>query len=69
MLSPNATKDVAVSVGGATTVTIRLHVLVRCTASVAVHDTVVCPVLKSDPDGGVHTVVTGGLPPVAVAAP
>jgi hypothetical protein len=69
MLSPNATKEVAASSGGGTTVTSNVHVSVRCNASVAVHDTAVCPMLNIDPDAGMHVVVTGALPFTAVAAP
>jgi hypothetical protein len=69
MLSPNATKEVAASIGGGTTVTINVQVSVLCNASVAVHDTAVCPTLNIDPDAGVHVVVTGALPFTAVAVP
>jgi hypothetical protein len=69
MLSPNATKVVAASSGGGTTVTNNVHVSVRCSPSVAVHDTVVCPMVNNDPDAGVHVVVTGALPFTAVAEP
>jgi hypothetical protein len=69
MLSPNARNDVADNLGGASTVTGKLHASVRCKASVAVHVTVEIPTLKTDPEDGVHAVTTGGLPFIAVAAP
>jgi hypothetical protein len=46
MLSPKATKRVAVIVGGAITVTPNVHDAARCRVSVAVQVTVVEPRLK-----------------------
>jgi len=62
MLSPNATNRVTVSVGGATTVIANEHGSVRCSASVAVQLTVVCPMANADPESGVQETVTGALP-------
>jgi len=69
MLSPNARNLVIGSLAGATTVTGKLQVSVRCKASVAVHVTVEAPTLNTEPDAGVHTVTTGALPFTVVAAP
>ena len=69
MLSPKARNDIAVSFGGAVTVTRKLHVSDLSSVSVAVHVTVVFPTSNSDPEDGVHIVVRGGEPLLAVAAP
>src|SRR5580692_8697033 len=66
MLSPNARNLVAVSIGGASTVTVNTQASARCSASVAVHDTAVVPTLNAVPDWMVQLVVTGGLPLVNV---
>lgn len=66
MLSPNATKFVAVSCGGRVTVTVNVHEALRWSASRAVHVTLVDPTAKLDPLAGVHEVVTGAVPPVTV---
>ena len=69
MLSPKATKLVAVILGGTVTVTVNVHVSVRCRESVAVHVTVLGPTGKIDPIAGTQAVVTGVAPPIVVAAP
>ena len=70
MLSPNASNEVTISVGGgagASTVTPNVHGWVaRCSASLAVHDTVCTPTSNSDPDVGLQVTVTGALPLVVV---
>jgi hypothetical protein len=66
MLSPNARNFVRASCGtAAATVTLNVHALVACTASVAVQRTVVVPTGKIDADAGVQLVCTGATPPVA----
>src|SRR6516164_6748093 len=64
MLSPKLTNRVTVSfgTGAAVTVTGNEQLAVRCNASVAVHETVVAPTVKTDPDWGVQLDVTGGFP-------
>jgi hypothetical protein len=49
MLSPKARNFVALSLGGATTVTRKLHDAVCCAASRAVHATSVDPTPKGEP--------------------
>ena len=69
MLSPNARNDVAASVGGGTsdsTVIRNEQASVLCSASVAVHDTLVFPTSNEDPDGGTQAVATGSFPLIVV---
>ena len=47
--------------------TVKEHCAWRDAASTAVHDTAVVPTLNELPDAGVQVVVTGDVPPVAVA--
>src|SRR5258708_149883 len=61
MLSPNATNLVAVSIGGASTVTVNEHASARCSTSVAVHEIVVVPMPRTVPDWIEQLVKTGGL--------
>ena len=71
MLSPKAKNRVTASFGGggtARTVIANEQTSARCSASVAVHDTVVVPTVNVDPDTGVQLVVTGGLPLTKVGA-
>src|SRR5438093_1729830 len=68
MLSPNATNRVAPRTGITSTVTLNVHMSVRCRASVATHVVVVLPTENDEPLGGVHTTDTGAAPPVAVAS-
>lgn len=64
MLSPKARNVVRDSCGsGAATVTVNVHDLVVCTASVAVQRTVVAPTGKSEAAAGVQLVCTGAMPP------
>ena len=69
MLSPNATNLVRVMRGGLVTVMLKTQESVRCSASTAVHVTVVDLTGNSEPLGGVHAVAIGALPPTTVAAP
>jgi hypothetical protein len=62
MLSPNATNRVARIRGGITTVIVKLHELVRCSASVTEQLTVDAPSGNVDPDAGVHAISSGGAP-------
>jgi hypothetical protein len=68
MLSPNATNRVAEIRGGSVTVTLKLHDASRWRASVAVHMTVVEPLMKVAPLAGVQAVVTGWAPPTTIGA-
>jgi hypothetical protein len=62
MLSPNARNDVAVSLGGSSTVTTNEQLSVRWRASVTWQLTVFCPTVKGDPVEGVQVVTTGAWP-------
>jgi hypothetical protein len=66
MLSPKATKLVAVTVGGGNCVrvTVNVHEVAAFTASVAVQVTFESPNGNTDPLGGVHDTFTGAVPPV-----
>jgi len=46
------------------TVTVKLHEAVRPQPSVTLALTVVTPVVKVEPDGGVKTIFNGGTPPL-----
>ena len=59
MLSPNAMNLTALNLAGAVTDTSNEHDAVRLVASVAVHATVVVPMLKELPDPGVQATETG----------
>jgi hypothetical protein len=69
MLSPNATKRVALSLGGTVTVTVNVHESVRCRWSVAVQLTLLGPTGKVDPLAGTQEVATGDAPAIVVALP
>jgi hypothetical protein len=67
MLSPNATNVVALIFGGTVTMTLNEQDAVTLFPSVAVHATGVAPTLNTDPVGGAHSTLVGGVPPLAVA--
>jgi hypothetical protein len=52
------------STTGASTTTVELHDAVWSVASAAVHEKLVLPTAKSDPDAGEQVVVTGAVPPL-----
>jgi hypothetical protein len=62
MLSPNDMNEVVDSFGGLRTVTTNEQLSVRCSASVAEHVSVFCPMLNAVPVAGVQVVVTGASP-------
>jgi hypothetical protein len=64
MLSPNARNFVALSCGGLTTVTLKLHAADFLFASTAEHVTFVVPSGKLDPACGLQEMVTGAAPPL-----
>ena len=68
MLSPNATKRVALIRGGGCTVTVNVQASVRLCASVAVHVTTVDPIGKLSALAGAHCVETGAAPPTTAAS-
>ena len=68
MLSPNARKDVVASFGGLSTETRNEQVSARWSASVAVHETVRCPIENIDPETGEQMVLTGAWPLATVGA-
>jgi hypothetical protein len=66
MLSPNAMNRVALITGtSGTSVTENWQLAVR-TPSVALQLTMVVPTGKLVPDAGLHVMVTGGVPPLAM---
>ena len=66
ILSPNARNFVFEIRGVGVTATLKLHVAVRCRASVAVQVTMVLPSGKLAPDCAEHVTATGAWPPEAV---
>jgi len=52
--------------GRRNTVTLNVHELARCCASVATHVTFESPMENAEPLGGVQTIAIGGIPPVTV---
>jgi len=67
MLSPNDRNRVALSKPTRVTVMLKPHEAAFCSASLAVHNTVVVPTTKFEPLGGLQVTVTGRTPPEAVA--
>ena len=60
--------EVMMTGGAITTAMAKVQVAVRLHASLAVQVTVVVPTGKVEPEGGLHTKVTGGQPPVVAGS-
>src|SRR5579862_8571122 len=69
MLSPNARKEVVVSLGGGSTTTGKVQDAARAFASLVEQVTVVVPTGNVAPLTGVQLVLSGAWPPVTVGAP